>query len=243
MCRGFCRGFWSENNNDLWHASKQCRKLATSKRNDNQKMDKHREYQYSPQDGGEKTSSSTPTSEEPAFNHPLHSEPMEPLSFSAFTHFPTGFSCMYDNELEKALRSNPGQPCAELSVYDTRTQRFLTKQERIFVKSEVSFTEQIIQEVSKTFHVDKTNVVYHHLEAWNEESSNNHFVVILPLARSSDTLVLVLQCHYFDQHIDDEYFCLRIDKTQTVSEIKELFKRELRWKGLELFINETHMGD
>ena len=168
---------------------------------------------------------------------------MEPLSFSAFTHFPTGFSCMYDNELEKALRSNPGQPCAELSVYDTRTQRFLTKQERIFVKSEVSFTEQIIQEVSKTFHVDKTNVVYHHLEAWNEESSNNHFVVILPLARSSDTLVLVLQCHYFDQHIDDEYFCLRIDKTQTVSEIKELIKRELRWKGLELFINETHMGD
>ena len=200
-------------------------------------------YSLSDSNVSEKTSTSTPTHAQTEFRQPIHPEIMEPLLFSSFTHFPTGASCMYEIELHKALQSNSEKPCAELSIYDTRSQHFLTKEERIFVRSEVSSTVNIIQEVAEKFHTDATSVVFHNLEAWHEETDNGHFVVILPAGRSKDTLILILQCHSFDQHVDDTYFCLRLDKKQRVSDLKAMIKTELKWKGLALFLREYHMGD
>ena len=151
---------------------------------------------------------------------------------------------MYDVQLRRALRSNSDQPCTEISIYDSRGQLSLTKEERIIVKSDVSSTKDIIEEVAEKFNTDKANVVHNNLDARNEESGTAHIFVILPEERSRDTLILLIQCHNFDQRsMDDAYFCLRVDQKQRISDFKTTIKNELRWKSLELFVKDYHMGD
>ena len=143
-------------------------------------------------------------------------------------------------------RSAPTSPMvvsSEISLYNTKAQRFITKQERICIESELSCPDNVLSEIAEKFSVKRDFVIFQHLNARTEETIDDPFVVILPPTRPPDTLVLILQCHYFNQFVNEKRYCLRTNLKLKVVEVKEIIKTELKWKGLELYINGMCVSD
>ena len=132
---------------------------------------------------------------------------------------------------------------SEISVYNTRTQRYITKPEKMCIDSNLSSLEKVIAEIADRLKVERDCVVFQRYEATSEESIHSPFVVVLPEARQAKTVTLILHCHYFDQFKGKKRYCLRIDKNLKVSEVKEILKAELEWKGVEIYVNGLYISD
>ena len=132
---------------------------------------------------------------------------------------------------------------SEISLYNTRNQRFITKQMCVFIESELSCPDNVLSEIAKKFSVNKNFVIFQNLNARTEETIEDPFVVILPPTRPPGTIVLILQCHYFDPLVNKTRYCLRTNKKLKVLEVKTIIKNELKWKKLELYINGMCVSD
>lgn len=188
------------------------------------------------------SSSSTISSEDGIKSYPSFSGSYTPASFSSYTHFPTGVSCKYDIDLQKALNASAVPARAELSIFDMRTQSNMIGPQKITVSCDLSSTNNVLFEVAEKLNLHGNKDVYYCLNA-RSEASLCPFVVVRPAANSLDTLTIILHCRFFDQHDNDEQYCLRINKELNISMIKEIIRTKLGWKGLELYITDSHMSN